>query len=97
LKHEEIIKQQVEAVGTEEVTSKQSEPDTKNWILRVQAEAARRWRTLKASGAKPTKHNIKDDLETWCVREKVESSPGITPSGSYIYRHALRNWNPPTD
>lgn len=70
---------------------------TSNWKLLVQAEAARRWTVLRAAGANPTPHSIRDDLATWCRTEGVKTKTGINPSSEYIYRHALRNWTPPRD
>jgi hypothetical protein len=72
-------------------------PKTKNWILLVQAEATKHWKILKKAGANPTKHNIKDDLSTWCRKTGVLTDGDINPSGDYIYRHVLRKWTPPTD
>lgn len=72
------------------------EPETKNWILLVQAEAARRWKLLREAGANPTKNNIKDDLAKWCRDRRVETDRGIYPTAEYIYRHVLRKWTPPT-
>ena len=71
------------------------EPKTKNWILLVQAEAAKRWKALRAAGANPTKHNIKDDLATWCKKTNVLTRRGINPTSDYLYRHVLRKWTPP--
>lgn len=68
---------------------------TKNWKLLVQQEAARRWTALQAGGASPTKNSIKTDLSNWCRDNEIRTSTGVIPSESYIYRHALRNWNPP--
>jgi hypothetical protein len=76
-------------------TAPDEEPKTKNWILLVQAEATRRWKSLREEGANPTKHNIKDDLATWCRETNVRTDGDINPSGDYIYRHVLRKWTPP--
>lgn len=70
---------------------------TNNWKLLVQAEAARRWKVLRVSGANPTPHSIRDDLATWCREQGVSTKTGINPNAEYIYRHVLRNWIPPAD
>lgn len=72
------------------------EPETKNWILLIQAEAARRWKLLREAGANPTKNNIKDDLAKWCRESSVATDGGINPTAEYIYRHVLQKWTPPT-
>lgn len=72
------------------------EPETKNWILLIQAEAARRWKLLRDAGATPTKNNIKDDLAKWCRESSVATDGGINPTAEYIYRHVLQKWTPPT-
>lgn len=84
----------VEVDGSETATITESE--TKNWILLIQAEAARRWKMLRDAGANPTKNNIKDDLAKWCQKNSVTTAGGIYPSAEYIYRHVLRKWMPPT-
>lgn len=72
------------------------EPETTNWKLRIQAEAARRWKVLRDAGANPTKHNIKDDLAKWCRETNVLTDGDINPNAEYIYRHVLGKWMPPT-
>jgi len=74
-----------------------TKPATNSWILLIQAEAARRWTTLRRSGANPTKLNILDDLARWCRENGVKTRTNINPSAEYIYRHALRTWVPPID
>lgn len=84
----------VPAVGTPS-----NKTPTENWILLVQAEAARCWKNLKEIGCNPTRHNIMSDLAKWCRDNNVKSSSGIFPSEEYIYRHVLRSkiWKPPPD
>jgi hypothetical protein len=69
--------------------------DTKNWIMQIQAEAARRFISLKDSGANPTKHSIKDDLAKWCRENEIKTTSGNYPTGEYINRHVLQKWKPP--
>lgn len=71
--------------------------ETKNWMLRIQTEAARRWKALRAGDANPTKHNIRVDLAKWCKEIGVMTDRDINPSADYIYRHVLRKWTPPKD
>ena len=71
--------------------------DTKNWVMVVQIEAARRWAELRKAGANPTKHALRLDLAKWCQGQGIKTKMGINPSAQYIYRHALRKWNPPKD
>lgn len=66
-----------------------------NWKMRIQAQAAILWRATIATGATPTKNNIKTDLAKWCRENNVTSDSGIFPSQDYIYRHVLRHWSPP--
>ena len=70
---------------------------TANWILLVQAEATKRWRVLRKSGASPTKNSIKGDLVKWCNNEKIKTGTGISVSGENLYKFALRPWTPPPD
>jgi len=82
---------------TEVQPAQLKEASSSNWKLLVQAEAAKRWKALRAAGANPTRHSIRDDLAIWCRNEKVKTKTGINPNPEYIYRHALRNWTPPRD
>lgn len=68
-----------------------------NWKMRIQEEAAARWRRLRANGANPTKNSIKDDLSKWCRDKNILTSTGITPNAEYIARHVLKDWTPPKD
>ena len=70
-------------------------PETKNWMLLIQAEAAGRWKLLRVAGANPTKNNIKDDLARWCRETGVVTDGDINPTAEYIYRHVLSKWTPP--
>jgi hypothetical protein len=81
----------VGATGTAAI----EEPETKNWILLIQAEAARRWKQLRKAGANPTKNNIKDDLANWCRESNVVTDGDINPNAAYIARHVLQKWKPP--
>ncbi len=66
-----------------------------NWKMRIQAEAADRWRRAIRNSATPTKNNIKDGLGTWCRENNVKTNSGIYPTDQYIARHVLREWTPP--
>ncbi|SEN29706.1 hypothetical protein SAMN05216404_103297 [Nitrosospira multiformis] len=68
----------------------------KNWILRVQAQAAIEWKKYQKMQCNPTKHSIKDELARWCKDNNVRTPTHIIPSADYIYRHVLRNWDPPS-
>ena len=83
--------------NTEVQPAQSKEASSSNWKLLVQAEAARRWKALRAAGANPTLHSIRDDLAIWCRNEGVKTKTGINPNSEYIYRHVLRNWAPPRD
>lgn len=67
-----------------------------NWKMRIQAQAAILWRATIATGATPTKNNIKTDLAKWCRENNVTTDSSIFPSEDYIYRHVLRHWKPST-
>lgn len=66
-------------------------PETKNWILLIQAEAARRWKLLRDAGANPTKNNLKDDLAKWCRESSVATDGGINPTAEYITGMSCKN------
>ena len=70
-----------------------------NWKMRVQAEAAARWRNQREMGCQPTRHSLKDELAKWCRDNNIRTAHGINPTADYLYRHVLskRNWKPPTD
>jgi hypothetical protein len=70
---------------------------TKNWKLKVQAQATKLIRTLRKSGANPTVHSILKDIHTWCVQNNVRTTQGLIPSEGYIRTHALggKHWSPP--
>ncbi len=70
-------------------------PILENWIMQIQAEAAKRWRQQRELGCNPTKHSLKDELANWCKEQDIKTKTGITPNTDYIYRHVLRNWTPP--
>lgn len=69
----------------------------KNWMMKIQAEAARRWINLRSLNCNPTKLSLADELATWCKSENILTKQQINPSASYIYKHVLRPWNPPPD
>jgi hypothetical protein len=71
--------------------------DPENWKMRVQAEAAIRWRRQRKLECNPTKHALKDELAKWCREKGIKTTGGINPSAEYIYRHALSSWRPPAD
>jgi len=90
----------VEQVATDAEVNTNSNPiPTSNWKLKIQAEAARRWKELVTMGCSPTRNSIKDDLATWCRNNKVTTDGGIFPRADYIYRHVIRAaiWKPPTN
>lgn len=70
---------------------------TNNWILKIQAEATRKWKDLVKIGCSPTRHNIKGDLAKWCRDNNVKTDGDIYPTDQYIYRHVLRKkiWRAP--
>lgn len=70
---------------------------TANWILLAQAEAAKRWISLRNSGAFPNKNNISDDLVKWCAEKKIKTKTGIPVTKENLDRFALRPWTPPVD
>ena len=65
----------------------------------VQAEATRRWRTLRKGGANPTRLGIANELPKWCRDNGVKTKTEGNPTGENIYRHALskRYWTPPDE
>jgi hypothetical protein len=68
-----------------------------NWKMRIQEQAAILWRQFKKSKCSPTKNSIKGDLAKWCRENNVTTGKsGIFPSETYIYRHVLRGWMPPS-
>jgi hypothetical protein len=80
---------------TQELSVQVTEP---NWKMSIQMEAARRWRSLLAAGASPTKNGLKRHLAHWCRDNDVKTQrSSIHPDAEYIYRHVLRSWKPPTD
>lgn len=68
-----------------------------NWKMKIQAEAASRFKRLRASGASPTVHSILDDLVTWCRDNDVKTDGHIYPSANYLRTHVLggKHWTPP--
>lgn len=70
---------------------------TNNWILKIQVEATRFWKQVRAGGGNPTRNNIKGDLATWCRDNEVKTDGGIFPDEDYIYRHVIRKkkWKSP--
>jgi len=92
--------EKVEAANTNDTASDAPKGDdkvTSNWILLVQAEAARQWLMRKKMNCSPTKNNIKNDLAKICSEKNIVTDYGIHPTADYIYRHVLRGWTPPTD
>jgi len=90
----------VKRAGNKAANTPDNQTPTKNWILKVQAEATRKWEELVEMGCSPTRNNIKDDLATWCRDENnnIKTDYGIFPTAEYIYRHVIRKaiWKPPT-
>lgn len=68
-----------------------------NWKMRVQAEAADHWRTLRASGANPTVASILDRMARWCRENDVRTDGNINPCANYLRTHVLaaKHWTPP--
>ena len=74
-----------------------SAPPLENWMMQVQAEAAKRWIRYRKQSANPTKNTLKDELAKWCKTENIRTKSNINPSAEYLYRHVLRRWTPPID
>jgi hypothetical protein len=102
------VPQATPAAKVEAAPVEQAAPDAKvkigdvptsNWKLKIQAEAARRWKELVTMGCSPTRNSIKDDLATWCRNNEVATDGGIFPRADYIYKHVIRAaiWKPPTN
>jgi hypothetical protein len=72
-------------------------PDTGNWKMKIQAEATRRFKSLRKEGAQPTVFSIINDLAQWCRNNNVKTSSGVYPSAAYIRTHVLggKHWTPP--
>ena len=72
-------------------------PASTNWKMKVQAEAASRFKRLRASGASPTTHSILDDMVIWCRDNDVKTDGGIYPKAGYLRTHVLggKHWTPP--
>jgi len=70
-----------------------------HWKMQVQAEAAKRWTSLRAARCNPTRNSLVDELAKWCRENGVKTKSGINPTPEYISRHVLgkRDWSPPTD
>ena len=79
--------------------SKGEAPETRNWKMLVQAEATRRWRTLRKGGANPTRLGIANELPKWCRDNDVKTKTEGNPTANYIYRFALskKYWTPPDE
>lgn len=85
------------AKSSGDVGDKDESPE--NWKMRVQEEAAKRWRNLRQSNCNPTPYSLKDELAKWCKEKNIFTKQGINPNPEYIYRHVInsRNWTPPRD
>jgi len=88
----------------ESSSGKQISPEPYNaplehWKMKVQAEAAIRWKEQRKQGCNPTPHSLKDELAKWCRDENVRTKSNINPTPEYLYRHVLssKHWTPPTD
>jgi hypothetical protein len=70
---------------------------TSDWKMQVQIEAARRLKSLRASGANPSVHSILNDIAKWCSQNGVKTDSGIFPSANYLRTHVLsgKHWVPP--
>lgn len=68
-----------------------------NWKMVVQAEAAARFKRLRAAGSSPTVYSILDDMVTWCHANDVKTSGCVYPSAGYLRTHVLggKHWTPP--
>lgn len=73
------------------------EPHSSQWKMRVQVEAADRWKALDAAGASPTLSSIADLMAVWCRKNQVRSASGIYPQANYLRTHVLgaKHWSPP--
>ena len=85
-------------VGAGDTVVTQDKP-LANWKMRVQAEAAKRWKEQRVMGCNPTRHSLKDELATWCRDTDVFTTGNINPCADYLYKHVLakRHWTPPKD
>jgi hypothetical protein len=97
----ELLGMGVEIESSAPVTDSQpqAEPTSEpgNWKMKVQAEAAARFKRLRAAGSSPTVHSILDDMVTWCRANDVKSGGGVFPSAGYLRTHVLagKHWTPP--
>lgn len=91
----------VKRAGNKAANTPDNQTPTNNWIMKVQAEATRKWKELAGMGCSPTRNSIKDDLANWCRDEKnnIKTNYGIFPTAEYIYRHVIRKakWKSPTE
>ena len=71
--------------------------ESNNWKMRIQVEAASRFKRLRASGASPTVHSIINDMAKWCRDNNVKTDGGIFPAPGYLRTHVLsrKHWSPP--
>ena len=71
--------------------------NTNNWKMKIQSEAASRFKRLQKSGASPTVHSIVGDIAKWCRDNDVKTDGGIYPSANYLRTHVLggKHWAPP--
>ena len=72
-----------------------SEPG--NWKMVIQAEAAARFKRLRAAGSSPVVYSILDDMVMWCRANDVKTDGGVFPSAGYLRTHVLggKHWTPP--
>jgi hypothetical protein len=89
------IESSAPVTDTQPQAAQTSEPG--NWKMKVQAEAAARFKRLRAAGSSPTVHSILDDMVTWCRANDVKSGGGVFPSAGYLRTHVLggKHWTPP--
>lgn len=68
-----------------------------NWKMQIQAEASRRFKALRASGANPTVLSILPDIVSWCSANNIRTDTGIIPTKNYLRTHVLggKHWSPP--
>ena len=71
-------------------------PPLADWKMRVQAEAAAHWLSLRKLHCNPTKHGILPHLAKWCRENNIRTAgpSGIHPSEGYL-KNVLVRWQPP--
>jgi hypothetical protein len=84
-------------VPTEQAQPAQDAKPLESWKMRIQAEAATRWKAQRKLGCNPTRRSIQGELAKWCRDNNILTATGINPSEAYIYSHVIakRVWQFP--